>query len=108
MSHRPRKDHSATVATLLVVVIVLVILVSIALVSLTYHHRVLDGRWAISSEWLHNADVETRSTALGQLGDYFGGTLNPILSTATPGCGRTLITGRAGRHQPFSRVSLRA
>ncbi len=34
----------------------------------------------MSSAWLGNANVEARSAALGQLGDYFGGTLNPILS----------------------------
>jgi hypothetical protein len=76
----PRKDPATAVATLLVVVIVLALLLCIALVSLTYHQLVLDGRWTWASEWLRNADAPTRSSALGQLGDYFGGTLNPILS----------------------------
>ena len=34
----------------------------------------------MSSDWLHGVDMQTRAAALGQLGDYFGGTLNPILS----------------------------
>jgi len=76
----PRKDRTATLATLLVVVIVLALLLCIALVSLTYHHLVLDGRWSWNSDWLRTADAPTRASALGQLGDYFGGTLNPILS----------------------------
>ena len=76
----PRKDRSLTLATLLVAVIVLALLLCIALVSLTYHHLVLDGRWAWNSDWLRTADVQTRASTLGQLGDYFGGTLNPILS----------------------------
>ena len=75
-----RKDRTTTVATLLVVVIVLALLLCIALVSLTYHQLVLDGRWTWASDWLRSADAQTRSSALGQLGDYFGGTLNPILS----------------------------
>lgn len=69
-----------SMALLVAAIILLVILASIALVSLTYHDMVLGGRWALNSEWLHGADVQTRAAALGQLGDYFGGTLNPILS----------------------------
>lgn len=80
----PRQNHRAnTLATWLVVLIVLALLLAIGLVSLTFHTLVLDGRWALTSEWLRNADVETRSAALGQLGDYFGGTLNPLLTFST-------------------------
>jgi hypothetical protein len=80
MPNPSQKDRTATLATLLVVVIVLALLLCIALVSLTYHQLVLDGRWTWASDWLRSADAPTRSSALGQLGDYFGGTLNPILS----------------------------
>jgi len=76
----PTHRRANTFATALVVVIVLALLLAIALVSLTYHVLVLDGRWSLSSEWLRQADVATRSSTLGQLGDYFGGTLNPLLS----------------------------
>ena len=79
MNH-PRKDRSGTLATLLVVVVVLALLLCMALVSLTYHYLVLDGQWTWTSEWLRAADAPTRASTLGQLGDYFGGTLNPILS----------------------------
>ena len=80
MKHHSSNNHTTSLGYILVAVLVLTIVVSITLVSLTYHFLVLDGRWAMSSEWLRNADVEARSAALGQLGDYFGGTLNPILS----------------------------
>ena len=60
-------DRSTTLAIILVGVMVLTIAVSITLVSLTYHQLVLDGRWAISSEWLKSADVEARAAALAQL-----------------------------------------
>ena len=75
-----RKDHSVQLAIILALAIVLALLASIALVSVTYHQLVLGGQWAMSSEWLRQADVQSRAAALGQLGDYFGGTLNPILS----------------------------
>ena len=80
MKHYNAKNYTTVLASIFVSLMVLTIVVSIALVSLTYHSLVLDGRWALSSEWLRNADVGARSAALGQLGDYFGGTLNPILS----------------------------
>jgi hypothetical protein len=67
----------------LVALIVLALLVSIGLVSLTYHVLVLDGRWALTSDWLRQADIPTRASTLGQLGDYFGGTLNPLLTFST-------------------------
>jgi len=69
-----------SLALLVTAVILLVIVASIALVSLTYHDLVLGGRWAFNSEMLRGADPAARAAALGQLGDYFGGTLNPILS----------------------------
>jgi len=69
-----------SLALLVAAVILLVIVTSIALVSLTYHDLVLGGRWALHSEWLQGTDAQTRAAVLGQLGDYFGGTLNPILS----------------------------
>ena len=78
--NRPRKIRTSTLAKLLVVVIVLALLLCIALVSLTYHYLVLDGRWTWTSEWLRAADPQTRASTLGQLGDYFGGTLGPILN----------------------------
>ncbi len=77
--HRP-EDRSTQLAILLGAVVVLALMLAIMLVSFTYHSLVLDNQWAISSEWLKSADTETRAAALGQLGDYFGGTLNPILS----------------------------
>ena len=46
---RPRKIRTSTLAKLLVVVIVLALLLCIALVSLTYHYLVLDGRWTWTS-----------------------------------------------------------
>ncbi len=82
----PMKPHLrstqrwTSLALLVAAIILLVILVSIALVSLTYHDLVLGGRWALNSEWMRGADPQARAAALGQLGDYFGGTLNPILS----------------------------
>ena len=78
MAHPNPRTHA--LATWLVVLIVLALLLAIGLVSLTYHLLVLDGRWALSSGWLQQADVATRAATLGQLGDYFGGTLNPLLS----------------------------
>lgn len=69
-----------TVAGWLVALIVLALLVAIGLVSFTYHVLVLDGRWSLGSTWLQQADVATRASVLGQLGDYFGGTLNPLLT----------------------------
>lgn len=80
MNRNRRKDHSTYLVIVLVLAIVLALVTAIVLVSLTYHQMVLGGQWAMSSEWLHQADVEARAAALGQLGDYFGGTLNPILS----------------------------
>lgn len=80
MHRSHRKDRSTRLAVFLAVAIVLVLVTAIVLVSLTYHSMVLGGHWAMTSDWLRSADVETRSAALGQLGDYFGGTLNPILS----------------------------
>jgi hypothetical protein len=80
MSLHLRTQRWTTVALIVAAAILLVIVASIALVSLTYHDMVLNGRWAMNSEWLHGADVGARAAALGQLGDYFGGTLNPILS----------------------------
>ena len=80
MNSRQRTQRWTSLALLVAAVILLVIVVSIALVSLTYHDLVLGGRWALHSEWLHGADIQARAAALGQLGDYFGGTLNPILS----------------------------
>jgi hypothetical protein len=82
---RPMPAHLRTqrwtsLALIVATAILLVIVASIALVSMTYHDMVLGGRWALNSEWLHGADIQTRAAALGQLGDYFGGTLNPILS----------------------------
>ncbi len=67
-------------AVSVVAAVLLTLVTSIVLVSLTFHTLVLDGQWALTSEWLRNADPQARSAALGQLGDYFGGTLNPILS----------------------------
>ncbi len=75
-----RTQRWTSLALVITAALLLAIVTSIALVSLTYHQMVLGGRWAISSEWLRGADVQTRAAALGQLGDYFGGTLNPILS----------------------------
>jgi hypothetical protein len=75
-----RTQRWTTVALIVAAIILLVIVASIVLVSLTYHDMVLGGRWAMNSEWLQGVDVERRAAALGQLGDYFGGTLNPILS----------------------------
>lgn len=80
MNQTQRENHSTQVAVWLVVTVLFTIVVAIALVSLTYHQMVLDGQWAMSSEWLRKTDIESRSATLGQLGDYFGGTLNPILS----------------------------
>lgn len=78
--HHLRTQRWTSIALIVATVILLVIVASIALVSLTYHDMVLGGRWAMNSEWLHSADIQTRAAALGQLGDYFGGTLNPILT----------------------------
>ncbi len=75
-----RTRRWTSLALVVVVLILLAIVGSIVLVSLTYHQMVLGGAWAMSSEWLHSVDMQTRAAALGQLGDYFGGTLNPILS----------------------------
>lgn len=75
-----RTPRWTSIALIVATAILLVIVGSIALVSLTYHDLVLGGRWALYSEWLHGADVQTRAATLGQLGDYFGGTLNPILT----------------------------
>ncbi len=80
MNPNLRTQRWTSLALVIAVMILLTIVASIALVSLTYHQMVLGGRWALSSEWLHGADVQSRAAALGQLGDYFGGTLNPILS----------------------------
>ena len=79
---RPR-FRTNTLAVWLVALIVLTLVLAIGLVSLTYHVLVLDGRWAWSSEWLRQADIPTRASTLGQLGDYFGGTLNPLLTFST-------------------------
>jgi hypothetical protein len=75
-----RTQRWTQLALIVVLLILLGIVGSIVLVSLTYHHMVLGGAWAMSSDWLHGVDIQTRAAALGQLGDYFGGTLNPILS----------------------------
>lgn len=80
MSPTARTHRWTRLALVVAVLVLLGILGSIVLVSLTYHHMVLGGQWAISSDWLHGVDMQTRAAALGQLGDYFGGTLNPILS----------------------------
>ena len=80
MPVRPPKDYASRLALVLALAVVLALVVAIAVVSFTYHQMVLGGQWALSSEWLRQADAETRAAALGQLGDYFGGTLNPILS----------------------------
>ena len=80
MNPNLRTQRWTSLALVITAAVLLAIVTSIALVSLTYHQMVLGGRWAISSEWLQGADVPTRAAALGQLGDYFGGTLNPILS----------------------------
>lgn len=80
MNRKPPRSRSARVAATAVVTILLTLVVSIILVSLTYHTLVLGGQWALTSDWLRSADPQARSAALGQLGDYFGGTLNPILS----------------------------
>jgi hypothetical protein len=80
MNQLLRTQRWTRLALIVVVLILLGILASIVLVSLTYHHMVLGGEWAMSSDWLHGVDVQSRAAALGQLGDYFGGTLNPILS----------------------------
>ena len=77
---RASKDYATRLALMLALVVVLALVAAIAVVSFTYHKMVLGGQWALSSEWLRQADTETRAAALGQLGDYFGGTLNPILS----------------------------
>ena len=81
MSPTPRRIN--TLALWLVVLVVLALLVAIALVSYTYHILVLDGRWTLTSDWLRQADPSTRASVLGQLGDYFGGTLNPLLTFST-------------------------
>jgi hypothetical protein len=80
MNSNLRTQRWTSLALIVAVGILLVIVASIALVSWTYHDMVLGGRWAMDSEWLHSVDVQTRAAALGQLGSYFGGTLNPILS----------------------------
>lgn len=80
MTPAQRTQRWTSLALIVVVLILLGIVGSIVLVSLTYHDMVLGGKWAMSSEWLQSVDVQTRAAALGQLGDYFGGTLNPILS----------------------------
>ncbi len=74
------ESRSSRIAVAVVATILLTLVTSIVLVSLTYHSLVLGGQWALTSEWLLKADPQARSAALGQLGDYFGGTLNPILS----------------------------
>lgn len=79
-AHLRSTKRWTSLALLVVAIILVVILGSIALVSLTYHDMVLGKQWALNSEWLRGADPQTRAAALGQLGDYFGGTLNPILS----------------------------
>jgi len=80
MNAQLRTQRWTSLALIVTVLILLGIVASIVLVSLTYHDMVLGGQWAMSSDWLHSVDVQTRAAALGQLGDYFGGTLNPILS----------------------------
>lgn len=80
MNAQWRTQRWASLALIVTVLVLLGIVVSIVLVSLTYHHMVLGGQWAMSSDWLRGVDMQTRAAALGQLGDYFGGTLNPILS----------------------------
>lgn len=75
-----RTQRWTSLALIVTLLVLLGIVASIVLVSLTYHHMVLGGQWALSSDWLHSVDMQTRAAALGQLGDYFGGTLNPILS----------------------------
>jgi len=80
MKTQHRKNFPTQLVIIAVGALVLTIVASIALVSFTYHRLVLGGQWALTSEWLHQADAHARSAALGQLGDYFGGTLNPILS----------------------------
>ncbi|MEP6971310.1 MAG: hypothetical protein ABJA49_12765 [Betaproteobacteria bacterium] len=76
----PRRSRGSRTAVVVVAAILLTLVASIVLVSLTYHTLVLGGQWALTSEWLRYADPQARPAALGQLGDYFGGTLNPILS----------------------------
>ena len=80
MTPTQRTQRWTSLALVVVVLILLTIVGSIVLVSLTYHDMVLGGKWAMSSEWLKGVDAQARAAALGQLGDYFGGTLNPILS----------------------------
>ncbi len=80
MNAQLRTQRWTRLALIVTVLILLGIVASIVLVSLTYHHMVLGSQWAMSSDWLRGVDVQTRAAALGQLGDYFGGTLNPILS----------------------------
>ena len=80
MTPTQRTQRWTSLALVVVVLILLTIVGSIVLVSLTYHDMVLGGKWAMSSEWLKGIDAQARAAALGQLGDYFGGTLNPILS----------------------------
>ncbi|MBP9931823.1 MAG: hypothetical protein KBF63_21310, partial [Rhodoferax sp.] len=80
MTPTQRTQRWTSLALIVVVLILLTIVGSIVLVSLTYHDMVLGGKWAMSSEWLKGVDAQARAAALGQLGDYFGGTLNPILS----------------------------
>jgi len=80
MNGVPPRSRGSRIAVAVVATILLTLVTSIVLVSLTFHTLVLGGQWALTSEWLHTADPQARSAALGQLGDYFGGTLNPILS----------------------------
>lgn len=80
MTPTQRTQRWTSLALIVLVLILLSIVGSIVLVSLTYHDMVLGGKWAMSSEWLKGVDIQARAAALGQLGDYFGGTLNPILS----------------------------
>ena len=80
MNGVPSKSRGSRIAITVVATVLLTLVTSIVLVSLTYHSLVLGGQWALTSDWLRNADPQARSAALGQLGDYFGGTLNPILS----------------------------
>lgn len=83
MKNKPnlrRTQRWTSLALLVAAIILLVIVVSMVLVSLTFHDLVLGGRWALNSEWLQGVDVQSRAAALGQLGDYFGGTLGPILT----------------------------
>ena len=80
MNGAPRRSRGSRITVAVVATILLTLVTSIVLVSLTFHTLVLGGQWALTSDWLRSTDPQARSAALGQLGDYFGGTLNPILS----------------------------